>query len=319
MSTPEQRQHARHRAARVSLVVSIGLMIGKLVAYWITNSSALLADAAESVVHVVATVFVAYSVWYAARPADERHPYGHGRIVYLSVGAEGVLVFTASLAVFYSGYTSLIEGPSLQRLGAGFGIAAVVGVVNMALAGYIRHIGHKYDSVALIANSKHIMSDVLTTVAAGVGIGLVLLTEIDLLDPIAAFVIGGLILVSGVSLIRRSIAGLMDELDPEVARKVVACLEEAVQAETIVGYHRLRCRTLNDEVWIDTHLQVPDELSIVDAHHRATIIERSIRALFAPKQVEVTTHVEPADHEAAHPGGHKPTSGPLPSSSSTTQ
>ncbi len=313
MSSPQQRQQARHIAARVSLVVSILLMIGKLLAFSITGSSALLADAAESVVHVVATVFVAFSVWYAAQPADERHPYGHGRIVYLSVGAEGMLVLTASVAVFFSGYHSLVHGPNLHRLGTGFGIAALVGIINLALALYIHRIGVRHDSVALIANSKHIMSDVLTTLAAGIGIGLVLITGRDWLDPVTAFVIGGMILVNGISLVRRSIAGLMDELDPELAARVVTSLDAAIQQGTIVGYHRLRCRALNDEIWIDAHIQVPDHLTIVQAHDRATQIESTIRNLFAPKPVEVTTHVEPADHESAHPTGHEPPDDALPS------
>lgn len=301
----------RKIAITVSLLASVVMLAGKLTAYFLTHSTAIFSDALESVVHGAATTLAAFSLWYAARPADTGHPYGHGRIAYFSAGFEGALVFAASVAVIASGVIGLIRGPQLRHLGVGLGIAGALAVINLVLGVALVRVGRRHNALILVANGKHVLTDMWTTAAAIVGVGLVMLTKIEWLDPVAALLIGGLIMASGVSLIRRSFGGLMDQVDPDVSRRLIESLQEQAAAGSIAGFHQLRCRSLNDELWIDVHLLVPGELPMVEAHTAVSRLEESIRRRFPNDKVHITSHIEPADHESAHPGGHKDATDPL--------
>lgn len=294
-----------------SLSVSLVMLAGKSTAYLLTGSTALFADAAESVVHCAATAFSAFSLWFAARPADTSHPYGHGRIAYLAIGAEGTLVILASVAVIVGGIDGLWHGVALERLGWGLAIATGLALVNLVLAGVLIRVGRQERSELLVANGFHVLADVLTTAAAVVGLVLVLATQVTWLDPLAALGIGGLILVSGIALVRKAVAGLMDELDPTVSRQVIECLQAACERDQIRGFHQLKCRSLGDELWIAVHVQVPDALTVVEAHDRATRLEREVRGLFPGRIVNMLSHVEPEDHAAAHPRDHEPAIDPF--------
>ena len=294
-----------------SVLASAAMLAGKLTAYYLTNSAALLADAAESVVHGAATGFAAFSLWFATRPADAGHPYGHGRIVYLSVGVEGTLVVATSVAVAYSGLAALLRGPELRHLGAGFSIAVVLAALNLTLAVFLISVGKRHRSMVILSNGKHVLTDVLTTGAAIIGVGLVMLTGALWLDPLAAIVIAVMIFVSGMTLVRRSIAGLMDRLDPALSGRLIECLGAAVCSGRIAGFHQLRCRSLEDEVWVDVHVLIPGELSLVEAHARATELEASMRSLLRPQSATITSHLEPVEHEGIHPAGHETTTDPL--------
>lgn len=302
---------ARKVVMIVSLLASVVMLVGKVTAYAITHSTAILADAAESVVHGVATGLAVFSLWFAARPADANHPYGHGRIAYFSAGFEGALVLLASIAVIYSGVLGLINGPQLRHLGVGLTIAGGLALVNLVLGLALIRIGKKHNSLIVSANGKHVLSDMWTTAAAIVGVGLVMITGVTWLDPVTAILIGGYIMITGASLVRKSIAGLMDELDPQLSQRLVDGLKLAVREGHIVDYHQLRCRKINDELWIDVHLLVPGELTTFEAHSRVSRVEASLLGLFPRERVHITSHIEPHDHENAHPGGHVEVGDPL--------
>jgi len=305
------RTDPRKLAISVSLGLSAVMLVGKLTAWLLTHSAAILADAAESVVHGAATGLAAYSLWYAARPADSGHPYGHGRIAYFSAGFEGVLVLAASLTVLYAAGRGLIYGTHLQRLELGLLLAGGLALVNLALGIALVRIGRRHNALILIANGKHVLSDVWTTVAAIVGVGLVALTGVSWLDPLAGLVIGGYIMFSGLTLIRRAYSGLMDRVDPELARRLIDGLNATVSSGLIADYHELRCRQVNDELWVDVHLLVPGEATMHDAHARVTRAEQALRALFPNDRLHITSHIEPTDHVRAHPGGHPGSTDPL--------
>lgn len=295
----------------LSVLVAGVMLAGKVTAYLLTHSTAILADAAEDVVHVGATVLAAFSFWYATRPADARHPYGHGRIAYFSAGFEGALILAASVAVIWTGVAGLLHGPQLQHLGVGVAIISTLAVINLILGLTLVRIGRRENNLILIANGRHALADMGTTLAAVVGVGLVMLTGVTWLDPLAALVIGGVIMVSGVSLVRQSYRGLMDEVAPELSQRLVAGLQEHVDAERIAGFHQLRCRMVNNELWVDVHLLLPGELSMDEAHTRVTQVEGSLPRLFPSERVHVTSHIEPAEHDAAHPDRHRDVSDPL--------
>jgi cation diffusion facilitator family transporter len=295
---------ARKITMVVSLLTSVVMVVGKVTAYAMTHSTVILSDAAESVVHGAATGLAAFSLWYAERPADADHPYGHGRIAYFSAGSEGALVFAASLAVIGSGIYGLIYGQNLERLPLGMAISAGLALINLGLGVALVTVGRRHNALILVANGKHVLSDMWTTTAVILGVGLVVLTGIEWLDPVAAILIGIWIMFTGVSLMRRAVGGLMDELDADLSNRLLDALRQAVQRGQIGDFHQLRCRKINDEVWIDVHVLVPGDARIDDAHQRVTRVENAIRERLAPTRIHITSHIEPLDHESAHSGGH---------------
>lgn len=289
----------------LSLLASVVMLAGKLTAYMITHSAAIFSDAAESVVHGAATGLAAVSLWYAARPADADHTYGHGRIAYFSAGFEGALVSAAALVVIWNGVAGLLQGRELRNLGAGLAISAALAIINLVLGWALIRVGRAHNTLILIANGRHVLADVWTTAAAVVGVGLVMLTGVTWLDPAAALVIGLIILRNGARLVRESFGGLMDRVDPALTQRLTDGLQARADDGLIVDFHELRCRQVDDAIFIDVHVLVPGELNMGAAHERVTELERSVRSLFPQNRVQITSHLEPADHEAAHPGGHK--------------
>lgn len=301
----------RRRLILLSLALSVVMLVGKLSSYFLTHSVALLSDAAESVVHGVATGLAAFSFWYAAQPADPRHPYGHGRIAYFSAGFEGALVFSAAIVVLWQGIVGLLRPQPLSHLGVGVAISITLMTINLALGLSLIRVGRKHHSVVLVANGTHVLSDVWTTAAALIGILLVMATGLQWLDGLAAVVLGAVILIGGLRLMREAAGGLMDEADPGLIERVVAPLQAAVRDGRISAFHQLRCRQVNDTVLVEVHMLLPGELPLDSAHARVTSVEQSLLAAFAPRPFFVTTHIEPLDHERAHPGGHENPLDPL--------
>jgi cation diffusion facilitator family transporter len=289
---------------RASLLVAVLMLVGKLGAYWVTGSAAILSDAAESVVHGFATGIAAISLWYAHRPADRQHPYGHGKIAFFSAGFEGALIFAAAAFIFYSSILSLIRGPELQQLGIGIAITGALGLVNLALGLALVTIGKKHNALILVANGKHVLTDMWTSLGVVIGVGIVWVTDILWLDPVIAMLVATNILVSGTALMLRAYHGLLDEADRDQTQTLMACLEEAVESGEISAYHQLRHRQTNDVMWVELHMLQPGEMPLDEAHRKVTVVEERLRDAFPAYRVHVTTHIEPAAHDRAHPQGH---------------
>ena len=168
----------RRIAMLVSLAVSFLMLAGKVTAYMLTGSAAIFSDAAESVVHILATSFVAYSLWYAIKPADERHPYGHGKMAYISTGFEGGLILLASVTILASAVAALVRGPELRDLETGLLLIGGAACINLALGLYLIWTGRRHHSLVLVSNGRHVLSDMWTSTGVIVGVGLVWLTGI---------------------------------------------------------------------------------------------------------------------------------------------
>ncbi|MDZ4859071.1 MAG: cation diffusion facilitator family transporter [Candidatus Hydrogenedentes bacterium] len=294
----------QHIAMGASLAVAVVMLAGKLVAYHITGSAAILSDGAESVVHIAATGVAAMSLWYAARDPDDNHPYGHGKIAYFSGGFEGAMILSASFYIYYLSIRALIEGPELHRLGVGIMITAVLCLVNLALGLFLVHVGKTRNALILVANGKHVLTDMWTSAGVVAGVLIVQVTGIVWLDPLCALLVATNILVESVRLMRRAFRGLLDQADPEHASAILAALQQAMDSGRIEGFHQLKHREANDVIWIEVHMLVPGATTTAAAHHTVTGVEETISKLFPQYTVHVTTHIEPAEHDVHHPGGH---------------
>ena len=294
----------RTRAIVLSLVVAVLLLLVKWAAYLTTSSVSILSDAAESVVHLAATGMAAFSVWYSSQPADRQHVYGHGRIAYFSAGVEGGLVLFAALSIFYHCAVAFFLGHELSHLGVGLLLTALVAGVNLALGAYLVRVGKATQSLALEANGHHVLSDVWTTAGTLAGVGAVQLTGWVWLDPMAGALLALLLARSGIRLLVRSYQGLMDRTDADASARLKAALEADVAADQILGFHQLRHRRTEHLIWIEVHLLLPGDLTVADAHDRVNRVEANMRASVPEVQAIITSHIEPDEHESAHPDGH---------------
>ena len=290
-----QKRFAMH----LSLIVGISMFFLKFYAYALTHSTAILSDAAESIVHVIAVGFAAYSLRLAAKSADQEHHYGHAKISFMSAGFEGAMIIIAALFIIYETTENLIAGIQIQKLGTGLWLTGGALVINAALGSYLMLVGKRKRSLILEANGKHVLTDAWTSFGVVLGVGLAWSTGWHYFDPICAILLAFHILFSGFKLMKQSINGLLDTADPEIDQIITDTLEKA-KSEFEIDFHGVRHLSTGDGYRIELHLLFPDELTIKEAHRQATIIERQIEtAIETP--VLVTTHLEPARaHEEHH-------------------
>jgi cation diffusion facilitator family transporter len=306
-SERERRRDPRRIAITASLLVAVLMLVGKLTAYFITGSTAILSDALESVIHLFATAIAAFGLWYAAQPPDPNHPYGHGKIAYFASAVEGALIVLAAVGIVFIAVRDLVVGPELHQLGSGLLIIAVLASVNAVLGITLVRVGRKHNALVLVANGQHVLTDMWTSVGVIIGVGLVWLTDVLWLDPIVAIVVGLNILLTGGRLIQRSFHGLMERVEAADTEALVRVLSEALREGQVSGWHHLRHRRVNDRLWVEVHLLFPSAMSLTDAHRRATGIETRLRDLFPEDVVSITSHLEPESHEheaAGHAHAH---------------
>lgn len=287
-------------AMALSLAIGLLMSLIKVGAYLLTGSAAILSDAAESVVHIAAVIFAAYSLKLSYKPADESHLYGHAKISFFSAGFEGAMIILAALYIIYESVHKWLIGLSLENLGFGVVLTAVAAAINGALGAYLLRLGRRKNSIILQANGKHVLTDCWTSLAVLVGLGLVLVTKWLPFDPICGIIMACNILLSGTGLIRSSFAGLMDRADPETQKKLIDILTHESEKRGLT-YHDLRHRNLGDAHRVVVHLVFPAGTLLAQAHRDATRIEQLIQESMEPRAY-VTTHLECAsDHDELHP------------------
>jgi len=302
-STPPNESRAPQLAMRLSLAVGFLMLATKVFAYWMTGSAAILSDAAESVVHVVAVSFAAYSLWLSRKPPDPSHLYGHDKIAFFSAGFEGAMIVLAAVFIVDESIRRLIAGPKLENLGAGALLVLAAGLINGALGGYLVWVGRRHRSLILEADGRHVLTDCLTSFGVLVGLSLTMLTGWLRFDPMVAILVAVDILWMGSKLIRQSIGGLMDEVDPITQAQIRRLLVE-ITREAGVEFHGLRHRNAGNTNWVEFHLLFPKDTSLESAHALATKIEERIQQ-DSPMQTEVISHLETLeDHHEVHRRGH---------------
>jgi len=287
-------------AIRLSLVFGLAMLIGKTAAYFMTHSTAIFSDAAESVIHVIAVGFAAFSLRLSTKPASAQFLYGYERITFFSAGFEGAMIVVAALAILFESIQQWITGLQLEHLGAGALLVLIAGILNAGLGYYLLRIGRRTNSLILEANGKHVLTDSWTSFGVVGGLGLVLLTRWKPFDPLVAIAVAVNILWAGGHLIWRSAVGLLDYSDPQTGRRIRDKLD-AVCSELNIQYHGVRFRTTGYRQIIEVHLLFPRLTSVSDAHRMATVLEERLPAELG-MPAEVITHLESLED---HAGDHR--------------
>lgn len=279
------------RAMLVALVVGLVITVMKFCAYGITGSSAILSDALESIINVVASGFALGSLLLSAKPPDESHPYGHGKIEYFSAGFEGALIMLAAGGIFSVGFRQILSPKELPHLQSGLLILLGASAANLVLGLSLVRLGKRIRSLALVADGRHILTDVYTSVGVVVGLVLVYLTGWKSLDGIVACAVGIQIVRSGYSLVRAAFAGLMDESDPTLLDEICSVLQRNRQ-DVWIDVHRLRAKRSGQRVQLDFHLILPRDFPLDSGHAEVKKVEQIFSDHFG-EQVDVLVHLDP--------------------------
>lgn len=266
MNVQQNKNKDKLAFQKLIAVFGVILFIGKIVAWKLTNSDAVFSDAMESIVNVVSAFMGLYSLHLAAKPKDEDHPYGHGKVEFVTSGIEGALIAIAGIMIIYEGINSLIVGKVLSKLDVGIWIIAATAVVNYLL-GYISiKKGEAENSLVLISSGKHLQSDTITTLGVVISLIVVYFTKIYWLDSIVALIFGLYIIFVGYKIVRKSLSGIMDEQDPELLNQIIKVMEENRRTEWI-DVHNMKIQQFGANLHIDAHITLPWYYSLRDAHN----------------------------------------------------
>ncbi|MEN9534981.1 MAG: hypothetical protein RLZ22_468 [Verrucomicrobiota bacterium] len=285
------------RVMNFSLVAALVLLGVKVTGAVMTGSSAIYSDASESVVHFLAVAFACWALRLSIKPADETHHFGHDKVSFLSAGFEGAMISAAAMLIFYEAVRQFLFGVEIRNLGFGVAATSIAAGVNLILGLSLVAVGKKSGSPLVRANGMHVLTDVWSSFAVLIGLGLYHVTNWVWWDPVVAILVACNILRVGMRLIRESLGGLLDEADPIIENRVRELLDREV-ASMGLSYHNFRHRHSGRTHWVEFHLVFDDHLSVGEAHDQATRLEAMVADLLSPDG-RVISHLEPrsCEHE----------------------
>ena len=293
------RMSSRTGAAWLSVVSNCFLIVLKVIAGVFTGSIAILTEAIHSAIDLVASLIALVSVRKAEEPADEDHPYGHEKAENVAAGAEAMLILLGAAIIVIEAIRRLVAGSEVTDVGFGIAIIAFSIVVNLVVSGFLYRRATALESPALEGDAAHLRADALTSVAVLVGLVLVEVTGQSSFDSIAAIIVAGAIVATGIRLARKSGRVLMDEALPEAELDRIESVIAASRTPEMAGYHKLRGRSAGSRRHIDLHVQFRSGTSLKAAHRQAHALRDAIEGEFA--NADVLIHVEP--EESYHPDG----------------
>lgn len=286
------------RAAYASILIGIVVLLLKAAAWWLTGSVALYSDALESIINVAAAVAAVVALRYAAKPADADHPYGHHKAEYFSAVVEGVLIVLAALSIMREAYLGFLDPRPIAAPWQGLAINGLATAINLAWASYLIRRGRRWRSPAVVADGRHLMADVVTSVGVLAGLALVPATGWLLLDPVLAALVSVNVLWTGWQVVRDSVGGLMDAAPSpdtlDTIRDIISRSADGAQEA-----HDLRTRHAGRMTFIEFHLVVPSDMTVEQAHRICDRIESALREEMEDAMISI--HVEPA-HKAKQSG-----------------
>ncbi len=284
----------KENAAKLSIASVSLLIVLKVVASILTGSISIRADAVHSALDLIAAVTTFFGVRISGRPADEQHPFGHGKAENISSIVVAGLIFAAAGIIVYTAVRRLIVEAPLELIEIGIYVTAAAIVINILISRYLLRVSRDTDSLALEAQARHLFSDVLSSVAVLVGLIIVQLTGLSILDPIVALLVALLILKVGYDTLRKSFGGLVDVRLPEAEEvEIKSCIIE--HYSEVVSFHKLRTRKAGNQRYIDLHLVMPRDASVDEAHRMCDHLEQDIE--YKLHHTSVTSHVEPCSIE----------------------
>ena len=270
--------------------ISVLLLAVKFIAYYLTHSVSILTDALESIVNVAAGFIGLYSLYVAAKPRDLDHPYGHGKAEFISAAIEGTLITSAGAIIIYKAIRSLITPVELQQLDYGIYLVGAAAVINYIVGFVTESKGKKSKSLALTASGRHLKSDSYSTFGIIAGLILIYFTDLTWIDPAVAIIVGIILIYTGYKILRKSIAGIMDEADIELLKKIVDLLNNN-KRENWVDLHNLRVIKYGSILHFDCHLTVPWYLNVNEAHAEVDALSSLVRNEFG-ESLELFVHVD---------------------------
>ena len=284
----------RGGAAKLSIVVVTGLIVLKVTVAAVTGSLSVLAQAVDSFLDLFAVVLTLFAVSIATKPADEEHPFGHGKVENISAIVQALLIFAAGGLIIYSAVRRIIDGVSLDLTEAGIGVMVVSIIASIALSRHLLKVSRATDSVALEANAHNIAADVYSAAAVLVGLLVIRFTGLSIFDPVIALLVALFILKVAYDVLRRSFGGLIDVRLSESEENIIksAFMERAGE---MVGFHELRTRKAGRQRYIDLHLVMPKNASVQESHRLCDELEQDIKVKLP--HASVIIHVEPCSEE----------------------
>lgn len=284
------------KSQTITLIISAILLIIKFVAFEITGSYTILSDALESIVNVAAGSFALYSVYLSNQPSDANHPYGHGKIEFLSSGLEGLLIIIAGIGIVFKGIEGFIKPHVIQELDTGILLITFSGIVNWAMGEYLIHFGKKSHSLAMESNGRHLRTDALSTLGILVSLLIIWFTHLDWLDNAFAIIFGIIISFTGIKIIRKSVAGIMDEADVKIINQLVDLLEVS-RKDNWIDIHNFRVIKYGRLLHVDCHVTIPWYVTVKEGHAIIDEIERIVNREFV-RHVEFFIHIDPCTHSS---------------------
>ena len=272
------------------VAIALLLFVLKLVAYYLTQSVAVLTDALESTVNVIAGFIGLYSLYVAAKPRDEDHPYGHGKAEFLSAAGEGSLVIMAGCIIIYEAIVNFIHPHALQKLDKGIFLVGLTAVINFIVGAISIYKGKKNGSMALEASGRHLQTDTYSTLGIILGLVIIWYTKLTFLDSVVSIIFAGIIIFTGYRILRTSIAGIMDEADMQLLNKLIAYLN-GHRRENWIDLHNLRVIKYGGLLHVDCHLTVPWYLNVHEAHAEIDALTSLIRMEFG-EAIEFFVHTD---------------------------
>lgn len=283
-----QKVQQNLRLQKIVTAVAILLFMLKIVAWYLTGSVAILTDALESTVNVIAGLIGVYSLYISAKPKDVDHPYGHGKAEFISAAVEGTLITIAGFIIIYEAINNFIHPHSIQQLDYGILLVAITALINYIAGLYCINTGKKNNSLALIASGKHLQTDTYSTIGIIIGLILLYFLKYTWIDSAVAIVFAFIIMFTGYKIVRSSVAGIMDEADEALMEKMVVMLNANRRANWI-DFHNLRIIKYGGTLHLDCHLTVPWYLNVHEAHVEIDALSHLVKNEFG-ESMELFVH-----------------------------
>lgn len=285
------RERQNYNFQQVIVLVGIVLFIIKLIAWYFTNSTAVLTDAMESTVNIISAFVGLYSLYLSALPKDENHPYGHGKVEFVSAAIEGTLISVAGVLIVYEAIVQLQHPKPIGRLDLGILLVSLTAVINYVIGAIAFKQGQKNHSLALQASGKHLKSDTYSTIGIVAGLILISITKILWLDSVVALLFAAIILYTGYKIIRDSIGGIMDEADDRLIAEFVVFVQQQRKPQWI-DLHNLRIIKYGSTLHMDCHMTLPYYLNVAQAHDEIEQLDQLVNDHFGTA-VEIFVHTDP--------------------------